>query len=96
MARQGLMQEIFSSIDKLKTVNQSTSLCLQNMVEPLNERLDCFSISVRWTGDSYTIYPAESKGLYGIEFDLDDFKLIQLMNMSNADLMNYCDQWGKS
>lgn len=66
-------------------------------VKPLNDRLNPFNMCVYWDGDykEWFLNTSISLGQGGVSFWLDENKLKKLMDMSNADLMEYCDNWGK-
>ena len=69
---------------------------LLKLIKPLRKRLKPFELFVAWDADNkeWFIYPPKSKD--GIKFWLDDSRLKMLMNMSNAELIEYCDDWCKS
>lgn len=66
---------------------------LLNRVKPLRKRLKPFELLVSWDADNkeWFIHPPKSTG--GIKFWLNESRFKALMNMSNSELVKYCDDW---
>lgn len=96
MAKKATIHEIMHSIDKLKLVNDRVKICMDRMVEPLNDRLKQYDMMVWWDGEEFMINQAASDKSTGISFDLDDEKLLRLMLKTDKPLHRYCKNWGES
>ncbi|MGP4734352.1 MULTISPECIES: hypothetical protein [unclassified Psychrobacter] len=94
MAKKATIHEIMHSIDKLKLVSDRTKICLDRMVEPLNERLEHYDMMVWWDGEEYMINQTAADKSIGISFNLDDEKLLRLMLKTDRTLLRYCKNWG--
>lgn len=94
MAKKATIHEIMHSIDKLKLVSDRTKICLDRMVEPLNERLKQYDMMVWWNGEEYMINQTAADKSIGISFNLDDEKLLRLMLKTDRPLLRYCKNWG--
>ena len=71
---------------------------LINRVKPLNKRLKAIDMHVYWEGEykEWFINRHAADNRCGISFWLDERKYKKLMAMSNAELVEYCDDWCKS
>lgn len=96
MAKKATIHEIMHSIDKLKLVSDRTKICLDRMVEPLNDRLKQYDMMVWWDGEEYMINQTAADKSIGISFCLDDEKLLRLMLKTDRPLRRYCKNWGAS
>jgi hypothetical protein len=91
------LQEIMSSIDKLKLVSRRTAICLNEIIEPLNERLAYINLVIRWSEDAYVISRVHDTGLrVSAEITLGDELYSELLDMSDNELLEHCKNWGWS
>ena len=71
---------------------------LVRKVKPLNQRLKALNMHVYWEGEYkewfINRFSADSKS--GMSFWLDGRKYKKLMAMSDGQLLDYCQNWGKS
>ena len=71
---------------------------LYEYVQPLNDRLKDIDMQVYWDREDRDWYlnQAVSLGCGGIRFWMTDPKFIQLIEMTDDELLEYCKNWGKS
>lgn len=71
---------------------------LINRVKPLNKRLKAIDMHVYWDGDykEWFINQHIADDRCGMSFWLDERKYKKLMAMSDGELFEYCENWGKS
>lgn len=69
---------------------------LLKRVKPLRKRLKSFNLFVSWNADRKEWFIHQPNSKDAIKFWLDESKLKELMDMSNTELIKYCDDWGKA
>lgn len=95
MNKKSTLQEIMTSIDKLKLVSRRTAICLDKIIAPLNNRLADINLIIRWSEDSYVISRVHDTGLsVSAEITLDDELYAEMLDMSDSELLEYFKNWG--
>lgn len=95
MTEKATIEDIMTSIDKLKIVSRRAAMCLDRLIEPLNERLTPLNLVIRWSEYSYVISRLEDSGLrMSCEITLDDEMYIELMAMTEDGLVEHFKFWG--
>lgn len=84
---------MLEQIKKISAIEQR----LVEYIQPLNDRLKPHNMYIWWDGD-YKEWFINQYGLDtgGISFWMTDAKFMQLMDMNDNELIEYCKKWGCS
>lgn len=77
------------SIIKLRKRSAKTATQLQKIIQPLNDRINPINMMVWWDGEEYAINTEAANRSLGSSFCLDDYRLAQLMAMTDRQLETF-------
>ena len=85
---------MLEQVKKITTIENR----LIKYVQPLNDRLKDMDIAVQWDSEDKGWYlnQSVSLGRGAVSFWMSDPKFIELLEMSDDELLEYCKNWGKS